>query len=119
MSVYVMLTTSHMDEVSLVRLKKALARYKTIKVVRTGVEFWISAEDGRVVEVPVIGVLCTERNHLSELLDISHEARVAFHLAESSEDLNPGKYFVPLEYRRAVDLLEGRIKETVYKPSMK
>lgn len=114
MSVYVMLTTSHMDELSLVRLRKILARYKTINVVRTGLEFWISAEHGRVVEVPVIAVRCTKRNHLSEVLDISHEARVALHLAESSEDLNPDKYFVPLEYRRAVDLLEGRIKPTNY-----
>jgi hypothetical protein len=114
MSVYVMLTTSHMDEVNLVRLKKALADYKTIDVVRTGLSFWIAPKESRVVEVPVIAVLCTKRNHLSELLDISHEARVALHLAESSEDSNPD-HFVSLEHRRAVDLLEGRIKPTVYK----
>lgn len=114
MSVYVMLTTSHMDELSLARLNKTLAQYTTLNVVRTGLEFWVSVEDGRIVEVPVIAVLCTTRNHLSLILDISREARVALHLAESSEEQSPEKYFVPLEHRRAVDLLEGRIKPTAY-----
>jgi len=88
----------------LARLKKTLMQYKTLDVARTGLEFWISVEDASTADVPVIAVLCTKHKHLSDVLNISKEARVAIHLAESSEEGHPGKYFVPLEYvmRRAI-----------------
>ncbi len=109
MSVYIMLATAHVDEMALARLTKDLRDYRTQAAVRTGIEFWIAAEDREEVSEPVIAVLCSKRNDLPDICDIASSASVAFHLTESSEDSYPGKYFVPLEYRREVDLLEKKV----------
>ncbi len=106
MSVYIMLTTAHVDEITLARLKKDLRDYKTQAAVRTGIEFWITAEGLVEITEPVIGVLCCQRKDLPAICDIANSASIAFHLTESSGDDFPARYFVPLEYRRAVDLLE-------------
>jgi hypothetical protein len=41
MNVYLILPTSHMDELQLLKTKKALKDHTTQPVIQTGLEFWI------------------------------------------------------------------------------
>lgn len=105
MNVYVMLPTTHLDQLKLSKLKRALRRFTTQPVIRTGLEFWIADHHDKEAAITGIAALCACRKDLTALLDICLEACIGPHLAATS-DAPPVQYFSNIDARQAYDRLE-------------
>ena len=76
MNVYLILPTSHMDELQLLKTKKALKDFTTQPVIQTGLEFWIEEPNATEGTITGIAVLTTRKNDVTTLLNLCASSRL-------------------------------------------
>ena len=104
MNVYLILPTSHMDELQLLKTKKALKDFTTQPVIQTGLEFWIEEPNATVGTITGIAVLTTRKNHVTTLLNLCASSRLSPHIACTPE-APPAKYFCAIDAYQANEWL--------------
>lgn len=104
MNVYMILPTTHLDELQRVKLRRAFKNLTTQSVVQTGLEFWIADPGDREEKITGIAILAPRRVDITELLNVCTGTRISPHLACTADE-PPAQYFSAIDVKQANEWL--------------
>lgn len=104
MNVYMILPTTHLDELLRVKLRRAFKNHTTQPVVQTGLEFWIADPGDREEGITGIAVLASHGIDITKLLNVCAGTRISPHLVCTADE-PPAQYFSAIDVKQANEWL--------------